>query len=309
MSRGSVMGENDSVGGPEPKLPSCDPPEGFQDLTDIFRKIRKERGRPLFVLLAEFIEDEIADEVYGWRKDLRKTQKEDGLDILIHSPGGNLSQCYVVGRLFSRCADAWEALVPAYAVSGATLICLGSSTIVMSENARLGPVDPQVISKRREKFFAGERQSPLEAFQALRHLREFSLASLDVAMDFLLEQGVAPQLALETSGKLAIRLVEPILGKIEPYDLGAFALDSRVAVEYCRRLSNPVDKAKRTQRRVDPRALVERYPAHEFVIDLEEARALNFEVSEPEAAIDTLFDDLEPLIDFDKIKKYVGLVS
>lgn len=285
--------------------PSCDPPGKFDKITDILRKIRKERERSVFVLVAGFIDTEICDEVYGWRKELREAGK-NGLDILIHSPGGNLSPCYTVARLFSRCADSWEALVPEYAASGATLICLGSSNIVMPGIAQLGPVDPQVKSKRQEKFFELERQSPLEAFEAVRYLREFSLSSLDMTMEYLLDHNVTPARAVEIATKVAIHLVEPILAKIAPYDLGAFALDSRVAREYCSRVSNPTNPAKKTQRGVSPRTLVEKYPAHEFVIDLEEARALGFQVSEPAPGIDTLFDELRPHLP--EITKYIGLI-
>ena len=285
---------------------AADPPDTYLELTDILKKIKKERGRSLFVLISDSINSSIVNEIYDRRNELRVAAKEGGgLDILIHSPGGNLSQCYVIARLIARCTDSWEALVPEWAASGATLICMGSSNIVMSEMAQLSPLDPQVISKRREKFYMRERQSPLEAFEAVRHMKTVTLTVLDETMDFLQEGGVAPQLALETATKMAISFISPILGKIEPYDLGAFNLDSRVAVEYCKRVSNPVDKTKKTQRHVDAYTLVEKYPAHEFVIDLEEALALKFIVSEPSPAVDVLFCELRPHL---KIKKFVGLV-
>ena len=37
----------------------------------------------------------------------------------------------------------------------------GSHEIIMSHGSQLGPLDPQVISKRPQKFFTSERQSPL----------------------------------------------------------------------------------------------------------------------------------------------------
>jgi len=289
------------------RQPVCVPPEASGDLTDMFKKIKKERGRPLFVLASDYIEDGVCAEIHSWKQELKKVAEGGNLDILVHSLGGDLHACYMVARILSRCLDVWEALVPQYAASGATLIRLGSSKIIMSEIARLSPLDPQVISKRREKFFAGERQSPLEAFQATRHLREFALTSLDLVMRFLLDQDVNPKLALETASNLSMRLVEPILGKIEPYDLGAFSLDSNVAKEYCKRVGSPTNHAKKTQRRVQPRILVEMYPAHEFVIDLEEARALQFEVSEPSSEIGALFDELRPPLS--QVKTYLGFVD
>ncbi len=284
-----------------------DPPGDYPEFIDILKRIRKERGRALFILASDGIDYTISNEVNCWRKQIKETASREKFDVLINSPGGDLSQCYVVARLLARCTDNWEALVPDVAASGATLICLGSANIIMSENAQLSPLDPQVISKRREKFFISERQSPLEAFEATRHLRVFSLTSLDLVMRFLLDQRINPRLALETASKFSLSLVEPILNKIEPYDLGAFALDSKVAIEYCKRISNPSNKNKNTQRLVNPKSLVEDYPAHEFVIDLEEAKALNFAVSEPAPVIDELFTDLKPHLA--SIKTCIGLID
>ncbi len=197
--------------------------------------------------------------------------------------------------------------MPRFAASGATLICLGSSKIILSGIAHLGPMDPQVISKRPGKFFAVERQSPLEAFQAVRYLQGVSLEALNSYMMYLLRrQSVAPQPAVAAASQMAIQLIQPILEKIDPYDLGAFALDSDLATNYCGRVCNPTEGNKKTQRAVEYRSLVERYPAHEFVIDLSEATALGLNVEEAPEALDDLFDELKPYLD--GLETYVGLV-
>lgn len=294
---------------PEAKTrpPECCPLDDPAAITEVLQQIQAVRKRPLFALVADPIDERICEKVYGWRRELRAAREgHEQLDILIHSPGGDLTSCYVVARLFSRYMDEWEALVPVCATSGATLICLGSSNVVMSEIAQLGPVDPQVLSKRREKFFEAERQSPLEAFQAMRYLREVSVASLDACMLFLIEQGVAAQPALENATKMAANLVQPILAKIDPYDLGAFSLDASVALNYCGRIAQPADVAKKTQREADYKALVETYPAHEFFIDLAEARALKFKATEATGVIEDLFDVLRP--SFEGLHYYIGLV-
>lgn len=301
------VGAAGAPGPTAPRDPSCDPPDASGEIVDLLKKIAKERQRTLFAFVSQQIDDDLCEEVYSWRKELKEVCGKGDLDVLIHSPGGNLSSCYVVARLFARCTDAWEALVPELAASGATLIGLGSSNIVMSELAQLGPLDPQVISRRREKFFDLERQSPLEAFQAVRYLRQFSVEALDGAMSFLRNRRVAPHLALETATKLASHLAQPVLSQIDPYDLGAFALDSRVAIDYCKRISNPTDKTRKTQRAVDPRVLVETYPTHEFVIDLEEARALGFTVSLPSPEVDGLFDQVRPHLH--DLQRLIGLIA
>jgi hypothetical protein len=78
-------------------------------------------------------------------------------------------------------------------------------------------------------------------------------------------------------------------------------------VEYCSRIANPGDRSRQTQRGVSPKALVENYPAHEFVIDYEEALALGFKVSLPAPEIDFLFDRLRPHLD--GLRRYIGLID
>jgi hypothetical protein len=305
---GSPKNQETKRGTPSPpKLsPLCAPPEAEKDLLSHFSKIQQVRERPLFVLVSDHIDEEVCEEVYRWRKVLKLASVNDDLDILIHSPGGDLTACYRTARLFSQYTNAWEALVPGYAASGATLICLGSSNIVLSDIAQLGPLDPQVISKRDTKFFSVERQSPLEAFQAVKYLRESSLTMLDTSMIFLIKHQIAPQHALESAGRLAVQLMQPILGKIDPYDLGAFDLDSSLSKDYCRRICNPVDKRKRTQRTANYQSLVEKYPAHEFVIDREEARALGLIVCEPPEILADIFDELRPHLE--KVDSFIGLI-
>ena len=110
-------------------------------------------------------------------------------------------------------------------------------------------------------------------------------------------QRVTPQPALETATKLAVELSNPILENIDPYDLGAFALDSDLAKEYCKRLCSPTVGRSNVQSEVDHTALVEQYPAHEFIIDIDEAMALGLKVEEPTASLDALFDLLRPFLD------------
>jgi hypothetical protein len=176
----------------------------------------------------------------------------------------------------------------------------------MAECGQLGPLDPQVLSKKRGKFFAAERQSPLEAFQALKYLREFVVSTVDALMEQLTDRGVAAQIALETAGKLATDLARPVLEKIEPYDLGAFSLDTKLAMDYCRDVARPTDQRKKTQRRALFKSLVEDYPAHEYSIDLGEAQVLKFNATEPSPEVDTLLDELRPRLA--QVTAYIGLV-
>jgi hypothetical protein len=194
------------------------------------------------------------------------------------------------------------------AASGATLISLGSSNIVLSDFAQLGPLDPQVMSKRTTKFFMSERQSPLEAFQAVSYLQRVALQTLDTTMRYLLgQQGVAPQTAVETASKIAVELTKPIFDKIEPYDLGSFAQDNGLALDYCRRVSDPFDASLASQRGANYKDLVEKYTAHEFFVDTDEAVSLGLNTNRPSEGLEDLFEEFRGLSARFPVEDLVGV--
>jgi hypothetical protein len=72
-----------------PLVPLCTPPDAEEDLMALFFQIQQIRARPLFVLASEFIDEDVCEEVYRWRKTLKAVAVNDDLDILIQSPGGD----------------------------------------------------------------------------------------------------------------------------------------------------------------------------------------------------------------------------
>src|SRR3977135_853811 len=66
------------------------------------------------------------------------------LDIVLHTPGGLVLAALQIARAIHKHKGKVTAFVPHYAMSGGTLIALAASEIVMSEDAVLGPVDPQL---------------------------------------------------------------------------------------------------------------------------------------------------------------------
>ena len=66
------------------------------------------------------------------------------IDLVLHTPGGLVLAATQIARAINRRKGKVTAIVPHYAMSGGTLIALAADEIVMSENAVLGPVDPQL---------------------------------------------------------------------------------------------------------------------------------------------------------------------
>ncbi len=92
------------------------------------------------------IDDHDADMLEGL---LQKIDVSKGFALVINSPGGNgLAAERIINlcRSYSGTGDYWT-IIPGKAKSAATMICLGSSKIIMSKTSELGPIDPQFIER------------------------------------------------------------------------------------------------------------------------------------------------------------------
>jgi len=72
-------------------------------------------------------------------------QRSKGLDILLHTPGGDVAATEsIIEYLHSLYDGNIRAIIPQMAMSGGTLIALSCKQIVMGRQSSLGPVDPQI---------------------------------------------------------------------------------------------------------------------------------------------------------------------
>ncbi len=71
--------------------------------------------------------------------------KSKGLDLLLHTPGGDLSATEsIVDYLRSIFDTNIRAIVPQIAMSAGTMIALSCKEIVLGKHSNLGPIDPQI---------------------------------------------------------------------------------------------------------------------------------------------------------------------
>ena len=71
------------------------------------------------------------------------------LDLVINSVGGRINAAYQIVQILRLHTKKLNVCVPFYAMSAATLICIGGDTIVVDELAQLGPLDTQIREKRK----------------------------------------------------------------------------------------------------------------------------------------------------------------
>ncbi len=73
---------------------------------------------------------------------IRLTPETVPIDMIIHTPGGLVLAAEQIAKALVRHEAPVSVFVPHYALSGGTLIALAGDSIVMDQNAVLGPLDP-----------------------------------------------------------------------------------------------------------------------------------------------------------------------
>ena len=77
---------------------------------------------------------------------LHNVMPDEGLDLLLHTPGGIPDAAEKLIKLVRRKVGGAEfrIIVPEMAKSAGTLMVLGADSVLMSDSSELGPIDPQV---------------------------------------------------------------------------------------------------------------------------------------------------------------------
>ena len=172
--------------------------------------------------------------------------------------------------------------------SAGTLIVLGGSRLLMHDRAHLGPVDIQM----RKKDEPWERTSGLVVTNALEELQELAL---DAFRYFLVELKVGTQVSTRVALEFATQLTGNLFGElykqIDPQRIGEDARAMEIMEHYGLRLNSRFQNALPDA----VRRLLEDYPAHECIIDREEAKELFQRVDEPQGTEERLLELLRPV--------------
>jgi ClpP class serine protease len=111
-------------------------------------------GFPIF----RYIDVDDSEEVI---RAIHLTDPEIPLDLVLHTPGGLVLAATQIARAVLKRKGKVTVFVPHYAMSGGTLIALAANEIVMSGDAVLGPVDPQLGQQPAASILKVIRQKPI----------------------------------------------------------------------------------------------------------------------------------------------------
>jgi hypothetical protein len=227
---------------------------------ELLKKLQDTRGS-IVITYASSDSMELIDAVIMYTV-LNKLSKEKGgkfpvIDLFLSSGGGDIDAAYRLINIIRQYCDTLNIIVPFYAKSAATLLCLGADKLVMGPPSELGPIDPQVISKALQFY------GPVQAIRD--------------CIDYIYEK-------LKEADNLDVMrsLMYPIIDKIDPWILGNFERQVKVSKQYAYQLlKNYMLKDKSDDCIIEvSKKLTEEYYSHGYVIGKNEGRGIGLVIEE-----------------------------
>ena len=281
-------------------------PEERQRISEKFSKIvatlERQRKSRIFCLIQTERTDHIC--THTLRSVLESHTSFTGLDtleLLIVSGGGHPDIAYKLVRFLQGRCKRLNAIVPLFAKSAATLMCLGAQEVFMGEQGELGPIDIQIPDPLER---GDDPVSPLDEFKSMEFLEDHALEILDFFSSALEHRGMSVKEALEQTIPCVIGMMRPLYESIDPIVMGEHRRSLAIGEQYASRLLGSTGN-EHTDSIVQ--RLVWGYPSHGFVIDRKEARALALPIADlPSAQDELLVNAILELIDNDL--SYCGFV-
>ena len=121
-------------------------------LIDNLKIYSEKTGRNVVIYASNFLNND-SEEYYinsfdknGFMKVMNNLNKSKGLDLILHTPGGAISETESnIDYLHVQFNQNIRAIIPQMAMSGGTMIACSCNEIYMGNQSSLGPVDPQIL--------------------------------------------------------------------------------------------------------------------------------------------------------------------
>jgi len=85
------------------------------------------------------------DDKNGFMASIYQLDRKKGLDIILHTPGGNLAATEsLIDYLRKMFGTDIRAIIPQLAMSAGTMISCACKEIIMGKQSSIGPIDPQI---------------------------------------------------------------------------------------------------------------------------------------------------------------------
>lgn len=217
-------------------------------------------------------------------------KNHDKAMIILATYGGDPGVAYRIARHTQKIYKEFSIYIHTFCKSAGTLLALGSSEVIMSDFAEMGPLDIQLMKADE----IGERSSGLIVNDALETLQSQAFKMFE---DYLLDLRrksrlqITTKSAMDAASSIAVGLYGPIYSQIDPMRLGENQRAVRITWEYGERI-----KTKNVKQNTLGN-LIMGYPDHGFIIDSEEAKKLFVNVRAPSDSEFELAEHIRTFVD------------
>lgn len=241
----------------------------MKEIVEIAKEIQKIRKNPILIL------------------DLKEVKKSDllhthnilhcksfrALDVILQTPGGDIDAAFTYSKLLRKCSKEINIIVPLYAKSAGTLICLIADKLLMTELSELGPLDTQI--RESQDGDTPEYNSALNGFKALEQVQQHTIETLDIVAKLVLARsGMKISEAIHLATEFAGHTSGTLYAQLNPIKIGEYARALEIGEAYGKIVLTRYKNWSDSKAEIVIKKLVYQYPSHGFVIDCEELQKL-----------------------------------
>lgn len=241
----------------------------MSDIISAAKEIQKIRKNPMVILDLKEVKK---SDLLGLHKILHCKVFEN-LDVVLQTPGGDIDAAFLYAKLLRKSAKKLNIIVPLYAKSAGTLMCLIADKILMTELSELGPLDTQI--RESQEGDSPEYNSALNGFKALEQIQQHNIATLDLVTKLVVARSgmkiaEATHLATEFAGHTSGTLYK----HLNPFKIGDAARALEIGEYYGKMILERYKNWNERDAASIINTLVYKYPSHGFAIDFEELQKL-----------------------------------
>ena len=257
----------------------------YENRKHLYAEIESQRKSKLLVYVTgdrRGMETQMHSEVIDQLVDHLDRFKNPGkITLLLHSRGGSTSAGWSIANLIRSFCDDFEVIIPARAHSAATLLCLGADRIIMTKQATLGPIDPNVNTPLNPQIpGAGPNARVGVSVESIKGYVELAKNEFKI---------VSSEDMTQVLRSLAVRVHPLVLGDV----FRARYHIRMLAQKLLEKQLNPVDDAKKIEAIVN--FLCGDSGSHDYTINRVEAQdSLGLAIEKPD---DKLYDIVKRIYD------------
>jgi hypothetical protein len=221
---------------------------------------------------AMIAEDAIRPFIEHLLKMSSRGRKMERLSLFLYSRGGSTLAPWKIVSKIREFSKSFEVLIPLWAHSAATMICLGADSILIGRNGELGPIDPSIMPEI----------TPDKPWQ-----RSVSVEEVSAYIDFIKNRaGVTDQNALS-------HMISKLTDELEPTLIGRVNRTfSHIRLVARKLLATRKEKMEEDRIKLITDALTEKMYEHGHAISRNEAKELGLPIENPDTDTEQLMWNL-----------------